>query len=248
MKGQQKWVAVTGATSGIGRAVVEALLQLGYRVIACGRDQQKLDELQAEQSAVTPFGHLRCNSFDVADEHAVRDVFAELHYSQTTLDGLVTAAGSSSSQPLSMNTSTGFTDDMATNALGTYLAILYFSQLMTHGGSIVTVASIRGQTPTPAGIGYAASKAAVIEITRSSALQLAPQNIRVNCVSPGAVFPTGMSSAWSLEKQQRIAASVPLKRLASPQDIANSILFLLSDKAAYITGQTININGGELMP
>ena len=122
------------------------------------------------------------------------------------------------------------------------------------GGSIVNIASIAGEGGRPLFLPYAASKAAVINMTQSTSLELAKYNIRVNAVSPGTIdTPMWEDIAYKLAKLEKRDVSsiintwtkkIPLKRLAKPEDIANAILFLCSDKAAYITGQALNVCGG----
>jgi NAD(P)-dependent dehydrogenase (short-subunit alcohol dehydrogenase family) len=145
--------------------------------------------------------------------------------------------------------STNFDKLIAVNMKSVYLTSMIFGHhLMNNGGSIVNVSSIRAKTGTPSfSSSYAAAKAGVENLSKSFALELADKNIRVNAIAPGATFPTKMSINWSEEIKTEITNTVPLKRLGSPEDMANGVYFLVSDLSTYITGQTLNINGGAWM-
>ncbi|MEO6964719.1 MAG: SDR family oxidoreductase, partial [Acidobacteriaceae bacterium] len=145
--------------------------------------------------------------------------------------------------------------------LGVNVKALFFTlqatarRMMEHGGTIINIASIAGRLPRPTLMHYAASKAAVISITRSAALALADHNIRVNAVAPGMIDTEMLHSLQSdLQKASPGSAAgqpgvdiVPLRRIAQPEEIAQAVLYLASDASAYITGQTLNVCGGISM-
>lgn len=236
-------IVVIGAGSGIGLNLVIDLAQNSQSRIIAVRKKNKIPDLKILQNV----SNISWFFLNAGEEDQVAKFSEDLKSQNIILDGLVVTGGSSQSNSLAENSSQGFIEDYKNNAFLSFLNILHLHKLMRENSSIVLLSSIRGQTATPSGLGYAAAKSAVISLAKSSALQLAPLGIRVNCISPSAVYPTGMSSHWTEEKRLKIASSIPLGRLATPKDIIGPIKFLLSNESSFITGQVINVNGGELI-
>lgn len=240
---------ITGGSSGMGLATARKLAQEGCQTLfLLARTENKLDQVVSELKHDFPALRVSGLTVDVSNFEQVKATFATIAQTESRIDYLLLAAGASVSEKLSKSTdSQAFNQDIQINLVGTYNCLLCAQPLLGRGSSVVTVASIRGQLPSPTGLGYAAAKGGILALTRSTALQLAPQGIRINCISPSAVFPTGMSQHWDESKRQRIANETPLQSITTPEEIANVAWFLLSSQSSCITGQTINCNGGEYM-
>ena len=229
---------VTGSTRGIGLAAARRLAEDGYTVVVNGTD-----EAAAEARAGELDGDAL--AFDVADPAAVQAAVRELFRRHKRLDALVNNAGILDDALLGM-----IKPDrtFAVNALGVLHTMQASARLMARGGggAIVNVASIIGVTGNKGQVAYAGSKAAVIGMTRSAAKELAPQNIRVNAVAPGFI-DTDMTRAMPQEIFDERVASVGLGRAGTAEEVADAIAFLASDRARYVTGQVLGVDGGMVI-
>ncbi|WP_323122041.1 SDR family oxidoreductase [Burkholderia alba] len=230
-------VLVTGASSGIGRAVVEALCASGARVIAAARGAAALDRL-ADATGCTPL------ALDVGDEAAIERAFDGL----APLDGLVNCAGVAHLAAAVDTTGAAFDTVMAVNARGAALVARQAARGMIAArrpGSIVNVSSQAARVALDGHLAYCASKAAMDAITRVLCLELGPHGIRVNSVNPTVTLTPMAQQAWS-EPAKRDAAlrAIPLGRFAEPREVVDPILFLLSDAASMISGATLPVDGG----
>jgi NAD(P)-dependent dehydrogenase (short-subunit alcohol dehydrogenase family) len=230
---------VTGASRGIGLAIAKRLVADGARVVITARGQETLDaavvELGGSDLAIGIAGKA-----DSAEHRA--EVFAQISRQFGTLDYLVNNAGINPAY----GTLAAISDDVArkifdVNVLGT---LAWIREAVAAGltTSIVNIASIAGVTAAPGIAMYGVSKAALINLTSQLAFELAP-GIRVNAVAP-AVIKTDFAKALYEGREEQVAAAYPLKRLGIPADVAGPVCFLLSEDAAWITGQTIIIDGG----
>lgn len=241
-----KRMLVTGASSGIGRACVEALADAGARVVAVARNHGALDEL----AAATGCEKL---SLDIGgDERAIDAAIAPYD----AFDGLVNCAGVASLEAALDVSAESFDRVMAVNARGAVLVARAVVRRMlrqdAHGkpstrvaGSIVNVSSQAALVGLPAHLSYCASKAALDAITRVLCIELGAHGIRVNSVNPTVTLTAMAKFAWSdPEKAAPMLAAIPLGRFAQPHEVAAPILFLLSDAAAMISGVSLAIDGG----
>jgi NAD(P)-dependent dehydrogenase (short-subunit alcohol dehydrogenase family) len=235
---------VTGGASGIGRAVCELLCTEGYRVAVADRDKAGADEVAH---------HIDGYAFevDVADEASVSALFdGALQAFGGTLDALATPAGIADTTPFMELTVDTFRRVYDVNVIGTFLCIREAAQRMRPGGRICTVASVAGKrggglSGTAA---YAASKGAVLALSRSAARALAPQGIAVNCVAPGATLTPMLDEAFSnTEQRKRVEAMTLLGRSGEPREIAEAIAWLLSPRSSYVAGETLTIDGGLML-
>ena len=228
---------VTGGAGGIGKAVCEALARDGFIVVVADRD-----ELGARAVADA------CGGFavgvDVADEASVVAAFGRAHDVLGRLDALVTAAGIAAVAPFMDHSAASFRAIGDVNVLGTYLCIREAAKRMTSGGRICTIASIAGLLAVPSAVAYAASKAAVISLTRSAASWLGRDGIAVNGVAPGFVMTPMVDAALSEADRERVAARTIVQRLADPDEIAEAIAWLVSQRASYVHGSILGIDGG----
>lgn len=241
-----KLALITGASSGIGKEIARKLANDGVNLIILSKDISKLNTVKKELGGLNV--DIKVFNLDLSNTIEVETFFRDIKNQGIKIDYLVNNAGISTSKSFEELTDDDFDREIAVNLKGVYLCIRYGYELIKEGGSVVNIGSIRGRMGTPSSSpAYAAAKAGVINMTKSFAMQLAKYKIRVNCVAPGAVYPTEMSISWSEEKRTKIADANLLKRIGTPDDIADAVLFLLSDKASYITGHTLDVNGGDYM-
>ena len=235
---------VTGGASGIGRATCELLAASGYRVVVADRD---LALAQAVAQHID--GH--AVAVDVADEASVARAFDEaLAALDGTLDGLATAAGIIDTTPFLELDAATFRRVADVNVVGTFLCVREAARRMRPGGRICTVASVAGKrggglSGTAA---YAASKGAVLALTRNAARSLAPLGIAVNCVAPGVTATPMLREAMADEgRRARMESVTLLGRIAEPREIAEAIVWLLSPRASFVEGETLTVDGGLML-
>lgn len=241
-----KVAVITGAGSGIGKATAKKLLQEGCQAALLGRTLEKLQKVKSELKDIGPrIETYKCN---VSQSDQVKEAFSSIFKDFGRIDFLINSAGFNSRKTLDNLTEAEFDQEMDVNVKGTYLCITQTYPKMKEGGAIVNLSSIRGRLGSAfSSPGYAASKAADANLTKTFALQLAKYKIRVNAVAPGLVYPTELTEDLEKEKLERAKEATPLKRLGTPEDIANAVYFLLSDLSSFITGHTLDVNGGEWM-
>lgn len=247
---------VTGAAHGIGAAIANTLAMEGARVLVADRG---LDHARQLAVSLCERGWTAAaTAVDVADAATVnqlpdtcRDVFGAPPEIIVANAGIQTFA-----MPGALRMKE-WDQVLNVNARGTYLTLEMAYHTVPDGGAVVTVASLLGRTGSPYSPHYAASKAAVLSLTRTFALALAPRSVRVNAVAPGmidtAMWAQADLAATRLQGTAPGAArehrmtKVPLGRAGTPQDVADAVLFLASARASYITGETIHVCGGDLM-
>jgi meso-butanediol dehydrogenase / (S,S)-butanediol dehydrogenase / diacetyl reductase len=237
-----KRILITGAAGGIGTATAARFVQEGAWVVALDRDAQALDGLLAHLPQI--------HGAIVADVSTPADVaraFAELDGMVGGLDVLINNAGISLRHDFVDITPAEWRQVMGVNLDGVFYVAQAAAQrlLAARGGVILNMGSTNGLMGYPYYADYNASKAAVIELTRSMALELAP-GVRVNAICPGWILTPMQEAEYTPEMRAAFAAKVPLGRLGRPEDVAALFAFLASDDAAWITGQTFVIDGGEI--
>ena len=237
---ENKTILVTGATSGIGRATAILCSQMGAIVIAIGRNQERLDSLIFEQEGK---GHLAFN-LDLTQPEDWTTMLNEI----PEIDGIVNCAGIANMNPFQFVTKEEMAHVMDVNCFAPVMLVnqLLKAKKLKKGGSVVFVSSVDGPRIVHAGNSvYSASKSALVGIARNMAIDLAGKKIRVNCVLPGTtdtpMLRTGSATEDTLAET---AKQLPFKRFAAPEEIAKSIIFLLSDAASYITGTELVVDGG----
>ena len=243
----RKVAVVTGAGSGIGKQVALDLAHEGARVAVNDIDDSTAEAVCAEIRAAG--GECLAAPGDVSDSSAVEHLVAQVVARWSRIDVLVNNAGVLLTGTLEEMSDEIIDRTLAVNVKGVLYMTRAIAALMKRNryGKIVNVASVtgkRGDSSTfPA---YGASKGAVISFTRSIARALGPYNVNCNAIAPHAVM-TAMMSYWDEERRKNAAQRIPLQRLGTVQDMSNLIRFLASDESSFVTGETVNINGGFYM-
>ena len=243
----QKVAVITGGATGIGKSTAMLLASKGIKVVISGRreavGQKAIEEIRAQG------GDAAFIAADVDNETQVRQMigFAVKKYGR--LDLAVNNAGiSNETKTIGDSDPAKFQAMLQTNVMGVYLSMKYEIQQMLKngGGSIVNLASIAGLNGIPYAGPYAATKHAVVGLTKSGALDYATQNIRINAVAPGAIKTDIIagSIAQGQYDEATISAMHPIARMGNPDEIAYGIAWLLSDEASFVTGHILNIDGG----
>ena len=241
-------VLITGALTGIGRATALAFARDGARIVVSGRRDEagraleaKLQEIGAEALFIRA---------DVRNEADVKALVDQTVARFGRLDVAVNNAGTEGQPgPLTEQTAESYGATFDTNVLGTLLSLKHELRVMLAqgAGSIVNLSSVLGKIGTPGAAVYVASKHAVEGLTKTAALETATSGVRVNAVAPGPVDTVMLDRfAGSADRKTGMAGFVPMHRLGRPEEIAETILFLASDKASFITGQIIAVDGGKL--
>ncbi|CAN7514100.1 glucose 1-dehydrogenase [Acidovorax sp. LjRoot118] len=241
-----KVAIVTGASKGIGAGIARLFAQSGASVVVnYSTSKDAADALVAEIKGAG--GKAVAIQADFSKTADIKRLFEESKRAFGTLDILVNNAGVYAFGPLETATEQEFHREFTTNVLGvitaTQEAARYFGP---NGGSIINISSIASVGFMPNSVIYAASKSAVDAITRVTAMELAPKNIRVNTLAPGGTITEGIAAlGWSEETVKAIVATIPFGRPGKPQDIARVALFLASDDSAWVTGERITASGGQ---
>lgn len=237
MQFQDKVYVITGTNSGIGKACATLLLDREATVIG----------VDIKESSIEHPGYTHFIS-DIRDEQRISEIFDKIDSRYSRIDGLSNCAGIfASSKPFYELKSSEWDNVIGTNLTGVYLISKYAARRMINQkrGKIVNIGCIRSRIFRPNMADYAASKGGIVALTASMALDLAPHNIRVNCVAPGFTY-TGMTARSFDNPEIRKSSEdiIPVGRIAEPKDIAKVVLFLLSDMSDYINGETIFTDGG----
>ncbi|MGW7442306.1 SDR family NAD(P)-dependent oxidoreductase [Kitasatospora sp. NPDC054795] len=237
-------VLVTGGTSGMGLATARHLLATGARVVITGRDDARLARAAARLDAGDRLLTVRADASVAADLARLADTVRERY---GRLDGVFANAGVAGFQPVDEVTEAEFDRIVAVNLKGVFLTVQHALPLLdaAGGGSVVLNASWTPHRGLPGAAVYAATKAAVLSLARTLGSELAGRGIRVNSVSPGYIVTEMFHAAVpDPADHEPIRGHVPLGRLGTAEDVAQTVVFLLSDRSSYITGQDIVIDGG----
>lgn len=244
---RDKTVLITGASRGIGAVIARTFASQGATLILNGRDENLLsayaEKLRGEFGVT-----IHILPFDVSDADAVKEGFKKLFARTKILDVLVNNAGVLEDALIGMVSKKQIEQTFGINTFSMLYMSQYGSRMIqkSGGGSIINLSSIIGTHGNAGQAVYGASKAAVIGLTLSLAKELAPQNIRVNAIAPGFI-DTDMTRSLPSAKYQERLDSIKMGRIGTPQDIANTALFLASDLSSYVTGQVIGVDGGMLI-
>jgi len=239
---KDKKILITGATGGIGKALVKKFLSLDGNVLATGTKIEKLDALKKE------FPKINVLKFDISEHSKIEEFIENVSSQLTGLDVLINNAGINMD-----NLSIRMKDEEWKKVIDINLGSTFFlckyaikKMLKNKYGRIVNITSIVGHTGNLGQSNYAASKAAIIAMSKSLAIEYAKKNITINCVSPG--FIQSKMTDNILESIKAVLTSrIPMSKLGTGEDVSNTVAFLSSYAASYITGETIHVNGGMYM-
>ena len=237
---KNKNIIVTGASGGIGNSIVEKLYEQGVNVLATGTRIEKLEELKKK------FNNIKILKFDISQHIKVEEFINEATEKLGgSLDGIINNAGITKDNLTIRMSLEEWTKVIDINLTSTFLMCKYSikKMLKNKSGKIVNITSVVGHTGNVGQANYTASKAGIVAMSKSLAIEYAKKNININCISPGFIS-TAMTDQLDEKYKEVIIAKIPSNKLGKPQDIANAVTFLSSDQSDYINGETIHVNGG----
>jgi 3-oxoacyl-[acyl-carrier protein] reductase len=241
-----KVAVVTGAARGIGRSISLALSEAGANVALI---DLKIDSLQGVFDEISSkSGEASMHACDITDPDTVTSVFSNIVEQHGTLDILVNNAGITRDNLLMRLSSEDWEAPIRTNLTGAFNCIkaVVRPMMKQRSGSIINIASVVGVMGNAGQANYSASKAGLIGLTKSTAKELGSRGITVNAIAPGFIT-TDMTADLPETTIQKLTENIPLGRMGKPEDVASAVVFLASDKAGYITGQTLLVDGGMVM-
>ena len=235
----KKNIFISGASRGIGKSMAEHFAKSNFNVVGTSRNNFKFDN---DLENLFPI------KLDVTSRNDVKDCFDELKSKNLLPDILINNAGITADQLFLRMSDDDWDNVINTNLTGTFNLTKIFLKNMIKNkfGRIINISSISGLMGNPGQVNYSSSKAALNGFTKSLAKEVGSRNITVNCVAPGFI-DTDMTSYIGDNERNEILKQIPLNKFGSPEDISKLVMFLMSDEASYITGQTISIDGGLLM-
>ena len=238
-----KNIIVTGASGGIGNSIIKKLNQAGANILASGTRIEKLEELKKNFEGIKIF------KFDISQSEKIEE-FIENATSELggSLDGLVNNAGITQDNLAIRMSLDEWQKVININLTSTFLMSKFAikKMLKNKSGKIVNITSVVGHTGNLGQANYTASKAGIVAMSKSLAIEYAKKNINVNCISPGFI-KTAMTDKIDDKFKEVIVSKIPSARLGEPDDIANAVLFLSSEQSNYINGETLHVNGGMYM-
>jgi len=240
---ENKNIIVTGASGGIGNAIIKKLNETGANILASGTRIEKLEELKDN------FKKIKILKFDISQSDKIEE-FIENATSELggSLDGIVNNAGITQDNLAIRMSLDEWQKVINVNLTSTFLMSKFAikKMLKNKSGKIVNITSVVGHTGNLGQANYTASKAGIVAMSKSLAIEYAKKNININCISPGFI-QTAMTDKIDDKFKEVIISKIPSARLGKPDDIANAVLFLSSDQSSYINGETIHVNGGMYM-
>jgi len=247
---KDKVAVVTGASRGIGRAITAAFAREGAAVTICGRKQETLDRVAAEMAGET--GRVYPLACHVGRPDQIQHLVETTHREFGRIDILVNNAATNIAQEPVLQIDEAKFDKMVEINLKSAFRL---TQAIAPGmcsrgwGSIINIASISGVRPQYRGMLYSMTKAALIMMTQSYAMELGPSGVRVNAIAPGMIQTVLSEYYWKdAVRRDKILEEQPIKHLGQPEEIAEMAVLLASDRGSYITGQTVVVDGGRLLP
>jgi len=240
---ENKNIIVTGASGGIGNSIIKKLNEAGANILASGTRIEKLEELKKK------FEKIKILKFDISQSDKIEE-FIENATSELggSLDGLINNAGITQDNLAIRMSLDEWQKVININLTSTFLMSKFAikKMLKNKSGKIVNITSVVGHTGNLGQANYTASKAGIVAMSKSLAIEYAKKNINVNCISPGFI-KTAMTDKIDDKFKEVIVSKIPSARLGEPDDIANAVLFLSSEQSNYITGETLHVNGGMYM-
>lgn len=237
---KNKKIIVTGASGGIGNSIVEKLYNNGASILATGTRDEKLNELKQK------FKNIKTLKFDISDHNKIEEFLnTATEDLGGDLDCIVNNAGITKDNLTIRMSMEEWTKVIDINLTSTFLMSKFAikKMLKKKSGKIINITSVVGHTGNIGQANYTASKAGIVAMSKSLAIEYAKKNINVNCISPGFIS-TAMTDKIDDKFKDTIISKIPANRLGKPEDIANAVLFLASNNSDYINGETLHVNGG----
>ena len=239
---KNKKILITGATGGIGKSLVKKFLSLDGNILATGTNTEKLEKLKKE------FPNINILKFDISDHSRIEEFIENVSSQLTGLDILVNNAGITMDNLSLRMKAEEWQRVIDVNLSSTFYLCKYAIKKMLKNkyGRVVNITSIVGHTGNLGQSNYAASKAGIVAMSKSLAIEYAKKNITINCVSPGFI-QSNMTDKIVESIKAILTSRIPMSKLGTGEDVSNTVAFLSSDAASYITGETIHVNGGMYM-
>ncbi|MDG2416225.1 MAG: 3-oxoacyl-[acyl-carrier-protein] reductase [Pelagibacterales bacterium] len=238
-----KNVLITGATGGIGSAILDIFYKNGFNIIASGTNEDKLKKLQDKYSERV--SKIKC---DLSDENQINHLVSQAQSSCGSIDILINNAGITKDNVFLRMQKDQWDDVINVNLNSNFLLtkLVIKGMIKKRWGRIVNITSVVAKMGNAGQANYVASKSAIEGFSRTLAQEVASRNITINCVAPGFVN-TDILSTIEPEKLKDMTKNIPVGRIGTPEDISNAVFFLTSEESSYITGQVIHVNGGLTM-
>ena len=239
---ENKNIIVTGASGGIGNSIVEKLYECNANILATGTRIEKLEELKSK------FNKIKILKFDISQSNKIEEFIENSSKELGGIDCIVNNAGITQDNLAIRMSIDEWKKVIDINLTSTFLISKFAIKKMLKNkkGKIVNVTSVVGHTGNLGQANYTASKAGVVAMSKSLAIEYAKKNININCISPGFI-KTAMTDKIDDKFKEVIVSKIPSARLGEPEDIANAVLFLASTQSDYINGETLHVNGGMYM-
>ncbi len=239
---ENKKIIVTGASGGIGNSIIEKLYDYGVNILASGTRVEKLEELKKK------FDGIKILKFDMSQSDKIEDFIENASNELGGLDCIVNNAGITQDNLAIRMTIEEWKKVIDINLTSTFLMSKFAikKMLKSKKGKIVNITSVVGHTGNLGQVNYTASKAGIVAMSKSLAIEYAKKNINVNCISPGFI-KTAMTDQIDAKFKETIISKIPSSRLGEPKDIANAVIFLASNLSDYVNGETLHVNGGMYM-
>ena len=237
-----KKILVTGATGGIGGAIVNNFLSLDATVLGTGTNAEKLESLKSK------YPNLLTEQFDISKHEKIEEFIDKIYSSMNGLDILVNNAGVTKDNLSLRMKNEEWQKVIDVNLTSTFYLCKFAIKKMLKNkfGRVVNITSIVGHTGNIGQVNYSSSKAGIVAMSKSLAIEYAKKNITINCVSPGFI-QTKMTDSISEQIKSELTSRIPMNRLGTGEDVSNTVAFLSSEASSYITGETIHVNGGMYM-
>tara|TARA_B100001057_G_scaffold483091_1_gene559375 strand:+ start:1447 stop:2184 length:738 start_codon:yes stop_codon:yes gene_type:complete len=240
---KDKNIIITGASGGIGNSIVEKLFESGANILASGTKIEKLDELKSK------YKNIKILKFNISDHDKIEE-FVENSSKELggNIDCLVNNAGITKDNLAIRMSIEEWKKVIDINLTSTFLLSKFVIKKMLKNkyGKIVNITSVVGHSGNLGQSNYTASKAGIVAMSKSLALEYAKKNININCISPGFI-KTAMTETIDEKFKEIIVSKIPSARLGDPEDVANAVIFLVSNQSNYINGETLHVNGGMYM-
>ena len=239
---KEKNIIVTGASGGIGNSIIEKFYECGANILASGTKVEKLELLKKK------FNNIKILKFDISQSEKIEEFIESASNELGGLDCIVNNAGITQDNLAIRMSLEEWKNVININLTSTFLLSKFAIKKMLKNkkGKIVNITSIVGHTGNLGQVNYSASKAGIVAMSKSLAIEYSKKNINVNCISPGFI-KTAMTDRINEKFKEVIISKIPSGRLGTPEDIANAVLFLASTKSDYINGETLHVNGGMYM-